>query len=219
MRLQTDPTVKDAALVAARREQIAETALHFFMTRGYHATTVREIAQAVGLSVGSLFNYFRSKEQILHFIYDQAHTPIEAEVEEVLRELAGDPETALRVALDRYLGLIDRFQDHVVLVYQEFKSLDSRAKRLVLDRERRIMGVFAQIVEAGVRHGRFKPQALAVVANTIMALGHLWALRRWAFKPAITLEEFKRVQIDMILAGLRPDGTSAQEGSRPWEAS
>jgi AcrR family transcriptional regulator len=204
MPIAAEASVKDPALAVARRGQIAATALRLFRERGYHSTTVREIAQAVGVSVGTLFNYFRSKEQILHFIYDQAHEPIEQALEEVLGVPGEDQPAALRRALDRFLTLIDRHQDHAILVYQEFKSLDGRAKRQVLDRERRIMGIFERIIRAGVAQGRFRHQPVAVTVNTIMVLGHAWALRRWAFKSSVSLEQFKAAQIEMVLAGLRP---------------
>jgi len=208
MRATAPPAVKDAARVATRREQIAESALRLFRVRGYQNTAVREIAEAVGFSVGSLFNYFRSKEQILHFIYDQAHDSIERAVEAVEREVAADPEIALRHALDRYLTIIEQHQDHVILVYQDFKSLDGRAKRQVLDRERRIMDVFARIIETGVRHGRFRKRSVAVTVNTIMVLGHAWALRAWALRNTVPLDDYKRTQIDMILAALEPQKES-----------
>lgn len=94
---------------------------------------------------------------------------------------------------------------------QEFKSLDARAKRQVLDRERRIMDVFQQIIETGVKQRGFRPEPLSVTVNPIMVLGYLWALRRWALKGTVTLEEFKDAQIQMILAGLRDGGKPHEE--------
>ena len=208
MAISVGYTVKDPALAEARRREIAATALRLFRGRGYHATSVRQIAEAAGLSVGSLFNYFRSKEQVLQFIYEQAQVLIKEALEEVVSELGPDPEAALRHALDRYFGLLDQYQDHVALLYQEFKSLDGRAKRQIIDRERRVMGTFAQILEAGVRRKQFRPQALAVTVNAIAALGHSWVTRRWALRGAVTLEEFKEAQITMILEGIREDATS-----------
>ena len=198
-------TLKDAALAEARQREIAGTALRLFRARGYHATSVRQIAEAAGLSVGSLFNYFRSKEQVLQLIYEHAQALIEEALDQVMRELGPDPEAALRHALDRYVGLLDQHQDHVALLYQEFKSLDGRAKRQIIDRERRIMATFERILEAGVRQKKFRPQPLAVTVNAIAALGHSWVTRRWALGGAVTLEEFKEAQIAMILGGIRDE--------------
>ena len=46
---------------------------------------------------------------------------------------------------------------------------------------------------------------LAVTVNTIMVLGHAWALRAWALRDTVTLDDYKRTQIDMILAALEPE--------------
>ena len=198
-------TLKDAALAEARQREIAGTALRLFRARGYHATSVRQIAEAAGLSVGSLFNYFRSKEQVLQLIYEHAQVLIEEALDQVMRELGPDPEAALRHALDRYVGVLDQHQDHVALLYQEFKSLDGRAKRQIIDRERRIMATFERILEAGVRQKKFRALPLAVTVNAIAALGHSWVTRRWALGGAVTLEEFKEAQIAMILGGIRDE--------------
>jgi len=205
-------TVKDAALVESRRQELAATALQLFRAHGYHATSVRQIAEAAGLSVGSLFNYFRTKEQILHFIYDQTQAVIEEGLQEVLRELAPEPDKALALALDRYFMLIDRHQDHTVLVYQEFKSLDRRAKRQVIDRERRIMDIFGRIVECGIAQEVFRPHPVAATVHAVAAIGHMWATRRWALRGAVTLDEFKRAQVTMILQGIRRDGAGQGGG-------
>jgi AcrR family transcriptional regulator len=199
------PHVKDSALVEVRRREIAETALQLFRTRGYHATTVREIAEAVGISVGSLFNYFRSKEQILQAIYDATQEAIEQALQDAL-QLGPDPVKAFELAVDRYFTLIDRHHDHTVLVYQEFKSLDGRAKRQVIDRERRIMDIFRRILESGIERGVFRPHPVAVTVNALAALGHMWATRRWALRGAVTLDEYKRAQLSMILDGVRRTG-------------
>ena len=142
---------------------------------------------------------------MLQFIYERAQVLIEEALDQVMRELGPDPEAALRHALDRYVGLLDQHQDHVALLYQEFKSLDGRAKRQIIDRERRIMATFERILEAGVRQKKFRALPLAVTVNAIAALGHSWVTRRWALGGAVTLEEFKEAQIAIILGGIRDE--------------
>ena len=57
--------IKDEKLIDRRRRQIAEGALKAFTAKGYHAATVREIADEAGLTMGSLYNYIQSKEDII----------------------------------------------------------------------------------------------------------------------------------------------------------
>ncbi|WP_285584192.1 MULTISPECIES: TetR family transcriptional regulator [Herbidospora] len=69
-----------------------ETALRLFRERGYDATTMRAIAAEAGVSVGSAYYYFASKEQLIQAYYDQAQSAHEAASREILaRERAFAP--------------------------------------------------------------------------------------------------------------------------------
>ena len=56
---------------AAARDRLYATAMQLIATRGYEATTLREIAQAAGVSVGLLYRYFPSKQAVVIALYDQ----------------------------------------------------------------------------------------------------------------------------------------------------
>ncbi|WP_245657933.1 TetR/AcrR family transcriptional regulator [Herbidospora mongoliensis] len=69
-----------------------ETALRLFRERGYDATTMRAIAAEAGVSVGSAYYYFASKEQLIQAYYDRAQSEHEAASREILaRERAFAP--------------------------------------------------------------------------------------------------------------------------------
>jgi AcrR family transcriptional regulator len=56
----------------ATRERILDAAIQSFRTRGFEATTTRDIATAAGIATGTLFNYFPTKEAIVEFLAEQA---------------------------------------------------------------------------------------------------------------------------------------------------
>ena len=60
--------VKDPDLVKRRRRRIADAAVQLFIEKGFHKTTTRQIARASGSSIGSLYEYFASKEDILYMV-------------------------------------------------------------------------------------------------------------------------------------------------------
>ena len=62
--------IKNARLVDQRRRQIVDGAMQVFAAKGFHGATVREIADAAGLTMGTMYNYVRSKEDILYIVYD-----------------------------------------------------------------------------------------------------------------------------------------------------
>jgi len=69
-----ESTVKDKQLIEIRRMEIGKTAVELFVRKCFHKTTVREIAQKFGMSVGTLYEYIRTKEDILYLVCDYIHT-------------------------------------------------------------------------------------------------------------------------------------------------
>jgi AcrR family transcriptional regulator len=79
--------IRDSGALSERRSQIAEAALDLFLGNGYHNTNVREIALASKISVGSLFNYFTNKEEILFYVLDHGQNAIETGLTELTDKL------------------------------------------------------------------------------------------------------------------------------------
>lgn len=63
---------------AASRRRILRTALRLFARHGYAGTSIRMIARAAGISVGLLYNYFRTKAEVLDAIFEQSMRDVQA---------------------------------------------------------------------------------------------------------------------------------------------
>jgi TetR/AcrR family fatty acid metabolism transcriptional regulator len=69
-----DKTMKDAIqelLITARRSQILEAAAKVFAEKGFHPTTIKDIAREAGIAEGTIYNYFESKTALLLGIFDR----------------------------------------------------------------------------------------------------------------------------------------------------
>lgn len=73
---------------AARREQLLEAALHCFVVKGFHQTSMRDIAAQAGVSLGSLYNHFESKSALIAEIAQMESIEL-APLEDQLREHCG----------------------------------------------------------------------------------------------------------------------------------
>lgn len=60
--------IKNPDLVNRRRRQIADAAVQLFIDNGFHKTTTRQIARKAGVSIGSLYEYIASKEDVLYLV-------------------------------------------------------------------------------------------------------------------------------------------------------
>jgi AcrR family transcriptional regulator len=196
--------VKDAGLVAKRRRQIVDAAVQLFIDKGFHKTTTREMAKAAGFSIGTLYEYVASKEDVLYLVCQAIHLEMEQRLKERLK-FAGTAAAALAAAIEVYFEVCDQMSDHILLIYQETKSLPKESMRFVLAHEERITAIFADLLARGVGDYSLKPldrAQIELMAHDIAVLGHMWTFRRWALGPRFTLEQYTELQRSLILGEL-----------------
>ncbi|MCW8085565.1 TetR/AcrR family transcriptional regulator [Sabulicella glaciei] len=90
--------VKDAELVSERHAHIAKAAVRVSRERGFHNATIRDVAIEAGLSQGSLYNYVRSKDDILYLVHQDLTSGYARDVEAAIAGLT-EPRARLRTAL------------------------------------------------------------------------------------------------------------------------
>jgi len=102
--------VKDPSLVEKRRRQIVDAAVRLFVDKGFHKTTTREIARVSGLSIGSLYEYIQSKEDVLYLVCETIHAAIRQRLENNLQP-EGNGRTRLEQAIKEYFQVCDEMAD------------------------------------------------------------------------------------------------------------
>ena len=69
-------SVKDESLIEKRREQMIQGAVKLFKEKGFHRATTREIAKEAGFSIGTLYEYIRTKEDVLYLVCDSIYNEV-----------------------------------------------------------------------------------------------------------------------------------------------
>lgn len=199
-----ESSVKDKNLVELRRMEIVKAAVDLFVRKGYHKTTIREIAQRFGMSVGTLYEYIRTKDDILLLVCDYIHTSVSTRVKPSLKVSSDSTET-LKTAISTYYQIVDEMQDYVVFLYQETKSLSRDAREYIFNAEHEMTKIFEEILINGKNDGSFSinKKDIQLIAHNIMVLGQMWAFRRWAFRSNYTLQRYIDIQTDCILAKIK----------------
>ena len=67
---QVPTKIKTQEIIDDKRKDIIKAALSVFKNKGYHKTTVRDIAKAAKVSMGSLYDYISSKDDLLYLFYE-----------------------------------------------------------------------------------------------------------------------------------------------------
>lgn len=199
MSILVQSNVKDPDRVRARHQQIIDASVQLFTKKGFHKTTTREIARASGISIGALYEYVKTKEDILFLVCQHIHKEVLAQLTATLAEEQSGAKR-LTEAIKGFYRVVHHMQDQVLLIYQESKSLPAPFLHEVLNKEQGITDVFAQLIQLGVEDGSLLVDAalIPLIAHDIVVTGQMWAFRRWALRD-LSLDEFVSFQTTMIL--------------------
>lgn len=207
--------VKNPDLVERRRRQIVDAAVELFIQNGFHKSTTRQIAKEAGFSIGSLYEYVASKEDILYLVCDAIHAEMERGMAEALQRVdhQGNP---LAAVVREYLLVCDRMSDHILLIYQETQSLPHKWRRVVLENEVRITGLFTRALAHLMAAGEIPPlsaAAMDLIAHNIAVMGHMWTFRRWFLGRHYTIEDYIRHQTAFILTMCHTEAPAPTKGA------
>ena len=200
-----ESNVKDKHLIEIRRMEIVKASVDLFVRKGFHKTTIREIAQRFGMSVGTLYEYIRTKEDILFLVCDYIHTSVSMRVRPSLKITSDNTET-LKMAIKIYFEIIDEMQDYIIFLYQETKSLSKDARKYIFNAEDEMTQIFEEILSKGVKDGSFSidKKDIPLISHNIMVLGQMWAFRRWILQKKYTLDRYIEIQTSCILSRIKP---------------
>lgn len=198
--------VKDPQLVKKRREQMVKGAVRLFIEKGFHRTTTREIAKESGFSIGTLYEYIRSKEDVLYLVCDAIYEEVDVRLAQQLSTNYTGIER-LKNAIAAFFQVVNDMQDEVLVMYQEAKSLPKEALSYVLQKEHEMTEMMERIIRDCLieDHLNMNEAQVKLMAHNILVQGHMWTFRRWAIQKNFTLDEYTAIQTEQLLAGIKVD--------------
>jgi TetR/AcrR family fatty acid metabolism transcriptional regulator len=138
-----------------KRERILDAAVVEIARRGYGATTVAMIARRAGVADGTIYLYFRNKDDILAQLFARAMGRF---IEEGRRRLEGlaDAHERLRAIVGLHLELVGRDRDLAIITQVELRHSLHFLEELSRAQVGEYLGIIAGVVDQGRRDGRFR---------------------------------------------------------------
>ncbi|MBO0711615.1 MAG: TetR family transcriptional regulator [Acetobacteraceae bacterium] len=196
----------------ATLDDIVSAAAKVFRTKGYHAATVRDIAEEVGILKGSLYHHFASKEELLYLVVKD---PI-AQMYRTISEIAGAEASAsakLRRAILAHLEAFDRHYPHLFVYLRERESVKRRFREMIGFSPKEYERCWQQILREGVENGEFRPDLDIRVASYGL-LGMLnWSYKWYDPQGRLSVREVAEEFTSMALAGVGLEPPRAAEPS------
>jgi AcrR family transcriptional regulator len=189
-------TIKNPKLVKNRHEQILQAAVKLFSRKGYHMTTLREISKEAGIGLGNLYDYIGSKSDILYILYQRIAEIIFQEMDRIDESLG--PLARLMKMVEVELSTMDRYQDLVMIVYQEGHAMDRDSIKSMLSIEKSHIQRYQEVLEEGIKSEIYQPINTVALANIIKVMIDGWVLKRWSLKGQVSLGEMKALLLKIV---------------------
>lgn len=182
------------------KDQILQAAAQIICRKGFHAASMQDIAEAVGLQKASLYHHFSGKQEILLLLLDQALDFLTERIEPIVaRELPADEK--LHQAMRAYLQALVERKDLISVLLLEYRSLKPHSLARHIPRRDRLEAHWRKIVQEGIDSGRFCATDIALTARALLGVLNLTVT--W-YKPTgpLTIEQIADHAAGLFLDGL-----------------
>ncbi|HEV2731761.1 MAG TPA: TetR/AcrR family transcriptional regulator [Terriglobales bacterium] len=183
------------------RQEILRTAARLFQQRGYHATSMNDVASALKLSKGGLYHHFQSKDEILFNLMDHAMNITQERVINGVRDIA-DPEERLRMLIRRHIEVVLSVRDReITVMLHENHPLPPSLRRRINARKKDYVH-FVENLIAEVQRGRHSSGTVSPRAAAFALLGMINWIYQW-YRPegALQQEHLVRQYTEIFFAG------------------
>jgi AcrR family transcriptional regulator len=183
------------------REVILREAVRLFSRKGYPGTSMRDIADAVGLLPGSLYAHIDDKEGLLAEIVNRGIDAFARAAESVTATPA-PPDVRLRELIRAHVGVIAAHIEQTSVVFHQWKHLSDDPRSAVLEKRDRYEAVFTRVIDDGIATGVFNANTNVRIA-VLSILGILNWVPEWLSPDGPEpIDEVAERLTDIVLLGL-----------------
>lgn len=185
-----------------RRAQIHDVASRLFSERGYHATSMRELAGALGMQGGSLYAHISGKEDLLIEIVNGASRQFDQALFS-LRDVDLPADAKLREAMHRHIQVVADNMESATVFFHEWKHLSPESYQRVTGWRDSIDGFYRELITQGIQDGIFRRDLdVRMTANLILSAVN-WTYTWYHTGGKLTPRDIADSYADMLITGLK----------------
>ena len=193
----------------ARPSEITQAALQLFIQRGFAATKLDDVAKLAGVTKGTLYLYFPSKNDLFKAAIRETVLPSIQMAEQVVADSALSATELLRCLVEEWVRLIEESPANGLskLVVAEAGNFPELAHFYLDEVVYRVRRVFGDILQRGIEASEFRPVNIECTIKEIISPIILQTIWNHAFGPYRTerfdMREFTRFHLDILIRGIQ----------------
>ncbi len=189
---------------ALMQESLHQAVVKVLAADGVTGLTMDRVTQEAGIAKGTLYNYFKDKQELLDYVVQSSLEPLEQGIDRILgSEL--QPEQKLEQVVLHSMSYFEEHRDFF-RIFQDPEFHRPKLARYGQSRRRRLVQKVSEVFEAGIRSGRFRPlpalklAAMFVMSVFAMTMGRIWMEERGP------IEEEVRLVMEVFFRGIAAGG-------------
>jgi AcrR family transcriptional regulator len=152
-----------------RRHEIFAASMHLFLEKGFQETTMQEIAAAAGMGKSTLYDYFKTKDEILLSVVEDAFYDLTELAKQITNQDIPAVEKIHRI-LHAYLEFLLTNKEFYIQMIYEVQRLDLESQRRLQARRHVYQDLLCGLVEDAIREGAFRPVNPLLATRSILAI-------------------------------------------------
>jgi AcrR family transcriptional regulator len=197
------------------RDEILDASAQIFSLKGYHGTSMQDIAAAVNLQKASVYHHVSSKQQILFELLNRGLQILTGKVEDAIAK-PGPPEDQLRKAIQSYLIALTENQELTSVLLLEYRSLEPEyLVRHVKERDR-FEQIWRDLIQSGVDQGAFECEHPSMSARALLGVMN-WTVTWFRYDGPMSAGEIADQITDLFLYGLSQNTQKFEVEGRLWK--
>lgn len=207
--------IKNVNVAIVNLEKIFRATFRLANSKGFQAMSLRDLSRETSISMGGLYAYIGSKDDLASVIEGVMRQYIEAVVGSlVAAELA--PVHRLKAIIFGELYMIELMNPWYYFCYMELKGLPREQQRQAMDLEQKFDSILIDAFHAGMEQGQFSCDQPELLAPQVTASMQQWYLKYWKFKNSgLTTEQFATFIFNNVLGSLNYKENSSSSSAKP----
>jgi AcrR family transcriptional regulator len=159
--------------MTARRDELTREAARLFAERGFHGTSMGDLADALGVQKGSLYSLTGSKQELLFATMREGARAFHAALDAVPEDRPAIER--IRIALRGHLGVVSEQLDVATVFTREWRYLEADHREQILGERRRYEERWRALFREGVESGDLRTDLDAAAATLLVLSAANWA--------------------------------------------
>jgi len=184
--------------IAKRRHEIFHQVVNVFVKKGFHETSMREIAEAAGLGKSTLYDYFKTKDEILVYFFEDQLNDLTNEAQKVaLQNLSADKR--LHQIMEIYIESLQANKNLFLKLTQESQRLRPQSQKQVQEKRHAYQDLVRALIGEGIREGIFR-KVNSLLAARLLISGMSSVI--YGSRSTGTPQEMLRETLDIFFKGI-----------------